>query len=103
MNAVPVRSTRLDLPDDAEAVYAYFEANGFGDGHPVIPPTVSHFTLEWQKFYTVAPDAMVPMVGSPDAIEIIVIGGAGPNSLYFPHGYGPFTRKIARHWRSTRI
>jgi len=66
------------------------------------PKAVPHFKLEWQKFYTFSPDAMVPMVASTDLIEIIVIGGAGPNSLYFPHGYGPFTRKIARHWRSSR-
>ena len=39
MGSVKTRSTRLDLPDDVEEVYAYFEANGFGDGHPVIPPT----------------------------------------------------------------
>ena len=66
------------------------------------PKAVPHFKLEWQKFYTSSPDTMMPMVGSPDQIEIIVIGGAGPNSLYFPHGYGPFTRKIARHWRPVR-
>jgi hypothetical protein len=66
------------------------------------PKAVPHFKLEWQKFYTSSPDTMMPMVGSPDQIEIIVIGGAGPNSLYFPHGYGPFTRKIARHWRPAR-
>lgn len=63
------------------------------------PKAVPHFVLEWQKFYTSSPDTMMPMVSSPDKIEIIVIGGAGPNSLYFPHGYGPFSRKIERHWR----
>ncbi len=66
------------------------------------PKAAPHFKLEWQKFYTSSLDAMVPMVASPDAIEIIVIGGAGPNSLYFPHGYGPFIRKIARHRRPAR-
>src|SRR5450759_1254808 len=40
MGSVKVQSTRLDLPDDAEEVYADFEAKGYGDGHPVIPPTV---------------------------------------------------------------
>ena len=50
---------------------------------------------------------LVPVMGlawlqRAGGTPIIVIGGAGPNSLYFPHGYGPFTRKIARHWRPTR-
>lgn len=66
---------------------------------PKAPP---HFILEWQKFYTATPDTMVPMVRSPDEFNIIVIGGAGPNSLWFPHGYGPFSRKIERHWRPDR-
>ena len=39
MTAMALRSKRLDLPDDVEAVYAHFEAQGFGDGHPVIPPS----------------------------------------------------------------
>ncbi len=66
------------------------------------PHAASHFKLEWQKYYTHSPDAMVPMVSSPDQIEIIVIGGAGPNSLYFPHGQPPLIRKIARHWQPRR-
>ena len=66
------------------------------------PNAASHFKLEWQKFYTHSPEAMVPMVSSPDQIEIIVIGGAGPNSLYFPHGQPPLIRKIARHWQPKR-
>jgi hypothetical protein len=63
------------------------------------PQAAERFNLTWRKFYTHSPDAMVPMVGSADAIEIIVIGGAGPNSLYFPHGWGPFIQRIGRHWR----
>ncbi len=66
------------------------------------PHAASHFKLEWQKYYTHSPDAMVPMVSAPDQIEIIVIGGAGPNSLYFPHGQPPLIRKIARHWQPRR-
>ncbi len=66
------------------------------------PKAVNRFKLEWQKFYTHSPDALMPMVNAPEAIEIIVFGGAGPNSLYFPHGYGPFIKKIARHWRPAR-
>jgi hypothetical protein len=42
---------------------------------------------------------MVPMVRSADVIEIIVIGGAGPNSVYFPHGSGPYVKPIERRWR----
>jgi hypothetical protein len=63
------------------------------------PQAISHFKLEWQKFYTHSPDARIPMVSSPDVIEIIVLGGAGPNSLYFPHGRAPLIRKIERHYR----
>ncbi len=58
------------------------------------------FNAEWQKFYTFSPDAMVPMVRSADLIEIVVIGGAGPNSVYFPHGAGPYVKRIERHWRN---
>lgn len=65
------------------------------------PKAWPHFIAEWQKFYTANPDTMVPMVRSPEMIEVIVIGGAGPNSLYFPHGYGPFSRKVERHYRRT--
>ncbi len=32
MGTVRTQSTRLDLSDDVEEVYAYFEANGDGDG-----------------------------------------------------------------------
>ncbi len=66
------------------------------------PKALSHFKLEWQKFYTHSPDAMVPMVSSADEIEVIVIGGAGPNSLYFPHGKPPQIKKIGRHFRPPR-
>jgi hypothetical protein len=63
------------------------------------PRAVQGFNAEWQKFYTHSPDAMVPMVRSADVIEIIVIGGAGPNSVYFPHGGGPYVKPIERRWR----
>jgi hypothetical protein len=65
------------------------------------PRAVQGFNAEWQKFYTHSPDAMVPMVRSADVIEIIVIGGAGPNSVYFPHGAGPFVKPIERRWRQS--
>jgi len=37
MRSVQAKSSRVDLPDDIEEVYAYFEANGFGDAHRLVP------------------------------------------------------------------
>lgn len=54
---------------------------------------------EWQKGYTFSPDSMVPMVRSADLIAIVVIGGTGPNSAWFPHRAGPYVKRLERHWR----
>jgi len=43
---VPLTSTRLELPDELEAIAEQFEADGWGDGLPIVPPTearVRHF------------------------------------------------------------
>ncbi len=64
------------------------------------PAAAKGFPLEWQKFYTHSPEAMVPMVASPENIDIIVIGGVSPGSLYLPHSAGGLRKKIERNWRS---
>jgi hypothetical protein len=63
------------------------------------PAAGAKFRADWRKFYTHSPDCMVPMAASPDEIDVIVLGGSGPESLYFPHGRGAHTKKIERHWR----
>jgi hypothetical protein len=62
------------------------------------PNAPSTFTAEWKKFYTHSPDAMVPMISSPGQIDVIVFGGAGPESLYFGMGGAPIVAKIGQHF-----
>lgn len=38
--SVVTQDTYIEAPDDIEAAYEFCENNGFGDGLPVIPPTV---------------------------------------------------------------
>ncbi len=69
---------------------------------------VSHFNdPEWRKFYSHSPDAMVPMVSSPDENNVVVFGGSGPESLFFNGTTGTLTTplrigKIERHYSSPR-
>ena len=37
--APALTSTRHEVPDDLEALQAYLESRGWGDGLPVVPPT----------------------------------------------------------------
>ena len=42
-----------------------------------------------EDFGPVTPDTMIPAVRSPDRIEIIVVGGAGKQGMYWPISFGP--------------
>lgn len=53
------------------------------------------FPPEWQKFFTHAPDVMVPLTTGPEDWQIMVAGGAGPQSLWLAHQAAePFIKKI---------
>lgn len=49
------------------------------------PNAKSSFPAEWQKFFTHAPEVMVPLTGAPDEWHVFVAGGPGPQSLWLAH------------------
>lgn len=50
----------------------------------------------YQKFFTVAPDILVPMVENPEKFHVFVVGGPGPQSLHLPHHKLPIDLCIRR-------
>lgn len=67
---------------------ARIPANRFGRD------AIRHFPKKLKDLVGDDPDAMVPMITEPGQIELMVTGGAGANSLFFPYGFGPFAATI---------
>lgn len=84
-------------PDHAKAIaaggFSKSDVKRFFFEHARIPlyrfdsKHVEIFEEEWKKFYTYSRHARVPMVARPEDFRIIVMGGAGPNSLFMPGLY----------------
>lgn len=58
------------------------------------PEAVRYFPERLRDLVGESPDSMVPMITDPGQVELMVTGGAGANSLFFPYGFGPFSAEI---------